>query len=82
MKRKFNKYFVEPTKQQELISEIFRFFPEARILTPTEVKKLKQGKWELPAREGARRATRRAGKHEQAEESYSLFDVDWSGGGT
>ena len=82
MKRKFNKYFVDPTKQQELISEIFRFFPGARILTPAEVKKLKQGKWELPAREGAGRATSRAGKHRPVEDSYCLFDLDGPGGGT
>lgn len=71
----------ENKKAQELISAILRVFSDARILTPAKVKKLKHGKWELPAREGADRATNRAGKQKQAEESYCLFDLDDQRGG-
>lgn len=71
----------ENKKAQELISAILRMFPEARILNPAEIKKLKQGKWKLPARGGAGRATHRAGKQKQAEESYCLFDLDDQRGG-
>ena len=72
------------SNETELLDTILRVFPKASIvskskLTPAEIKKLKQGKRELPAREGARSAPRRAGKQAHAEESYYLFDLDGSG---
>jgi hypothetical protein len=74
------------SNETELLDKNLCVFPEASIagrskLAPIEIKKLEQGKRKLPARQGAGRATRRAGKHKQPNDSYWLFDLDELGGG-
>ena len=76
-----NDNLFELSKKQDLILSIFRLFPQATILTPEEVKNLGTENLYTPARWGAGRAPASAGRHKQGNESYDLFDMDFTRGG-
>ena len=76
-----NDNLFELSKKQELILSIFRLFPQATILTSEEVKNLEIENLYTPARWGAGRAPASTGRHTQGNESYDLFDMDFTRGG-
>ncbi len=68
-------------KKGELLWKILRTFSDCRILTPAEVRQLRNGEWKAPpaGRPGGEAGT--AGVNDGTGASLSLFDPDIKGGG-